>query len=85
MGSREMQLQTWQENREEPLMFAPGEMVWLANIRWRKGSNLKLQPKFAGRYHVIEAFPNHTYLIERSRQSSIQNESRLKPYTPCNV
>lgn len=60
-------------------------MVWLEIKHWKKGTNLELQPKFVGPYSVVQVFHNHTYLIHRSGQSSVQNECRLKPHTPCNV
>ena len=36
-----------------------------------------------GLYHVLEAYDNHTYKIERQGQSSVQNEVRPKLYHPC--
>ena len=44
-----------QEDSDEPPLFAPGDMVWMENKRRRKGENPKLQPKFVGPYHVLEA------------------------------
>jgi len=52
----------------------------MVNHRRRRGQAAKLQPKFVGPYVVVEAIPNYTYEIERSRQVSIQNEARLKQY-----
>ena len=80
---REQQRVIKQEDQEEPLLFSPGDMVWLENRRRRKDENPKLQAKFQGPYTVIRSWPNHTYQIERSRQTSIQNEGRLKAYRPC--
>lgn len=57
------QLQTRQNDREEPLWFAPGEMLWLESQRRTKGSNPKLHPKFVGPYHGWVGFANHTYHI----------------------
>ena len=80
---RQLQIKTRQDDQEEPLLFAPGDMVWLHNRRRKKGDSHKLQPKFVGPYHVLEAYDNHTYKIERQGQSSVQNEVRLKLYHPC--
>ena len=35
---REQQRAVWQEDQEEPLLFSPGDMVWLENKR-RRGEN----------------------------------------------
>ena len=80
---REQQRVIRQEDQKEPLLFSPGDMVWLENRRRRKGENPKLQAKFQGPYTVTRSWPNHTYQIERSGQTSIQNECRLKAYRPC--
>lgn len=32
---------------------------------------------------MVEAFQNHTYLLERLGLSTVQNECRLKLYRPC--
>ena len=80
---REQQRAVRQEDQEEPLLFSPGNMVWLKNRRRRKGENPKLQAKFQGPYTVLKSWPNHTYQIERYGQTSIQNECRLKAYRPC--
>ena len=58
-------------------------MVWLQNRRRKKGDSDKLQPKFVGPYHVLEANDNHTYRIEQQEQSSVQNEARIKLYHSC--
>jgi hypothetical protein len=79
----EQQIQLRQEGQEEPLLFAEGDLVWLENRRRRKGENPKLQQKFVGPYYVVEAWPNHTYTIERQGQRSTQNECRLKLYHAC--
>ena len=68
---REQQRVIRQEDQEEPLLFSPGDMVWLENRRRRKGENPKLQAKFQGPYTVIRSWSNHTYQIERSGQTSI--------------
>ena len=78
---REQQLVTRQEDTEEPLLFADGDLVLMLNKRRQRGENLKLQPKFVGPYLVTECFPDHTYCVERQGQVSIQNEQRLKLYT----
>ena len=80
---RQQQLEIRQDDQDEPLLFAPKDLVWLENRRRRKGENNKLQQKFVGPYQIIEAYSNHTYLIERQGQSSVQNEVRLKLYYPC--
>ena len=80
---REQQRSVRQEDHEEPLLFSPGDMVWLENRRRRKGENPKLQAKFQGPYTVVRSWNNHTYQIERHGQASIQNECRLKAFRPC--
>ena len=80
---REQQRAVRQEDQEEPLLFSPGDMVWLENKRRRRGENPKLQAKFQGPYTVVRSWANHTYEIERQGQVSIQNECRLKAYRPC--
>ena len=80
---RQQQMKIRQDDQEEPLLFAQGDMVWLQNRRRKKGESNKLQQKFVGPYHVIEAYSNHTYKIERQGQSSVQNELRLKLYHSC--
>lgn len=64
-------MQTWQEDNEESLLFALGDIVWLDNKCRRKRNNSKLQPKFVGPHHAVPVFPNHTYLIERSQQTFV--------------
>ena len=78
---REKQKEIRQQDSEEPLLFKPGDFVWLENRRRRKGVNPKLQPKFVGPYEVLQAFDNHTYKIGRQGQESVQSEMRLKKYT----
>ena len=68
-----------QQDSEEPLLFKPGNFVWLENRR--KGVKPKLQPKFVGPYEVFQAFDNHTYENGREAQESVQSEMRLKKYT----
>ena len=80
---REQQIVIRQEDQEEPLFFSPGDMVWLENRHRRKGENPKLQAKFQGPYTVVRSWANHPYQIERSGQTSVQNECRLKAYRPC--
>ena len=80
---RQHQLRVRQDDQEEPLLFAAGDLVWLQNRRRRKGENPKLQQKFVGPYEVIEAYGNHTYKIDKQGQSSVQSETRLKLYRPC--
>ena len=80
---REEQCTNRQEDQEEPPLFAERDQVWMVNKRRRKGENPKLQAKFLGPYEVIQAYGNHTYLIERQGQQSVQSESRLKLYKAC--
>ena len=80
---REEQCVIRQEDQEEPPLFSVGDQVWMVNKRRRKGENPKLQAKFIGPYDIIQAYLNHTYLIERQGQQSIQSESRLKLYKAC--
>ena len=80
---KQLQLKIWQDDQEEPLLFAPRDMVWLQNKRRKKGDINKLQQKFVGLYHVIETYDNHTYKIEQQGPSSVQNEVRLKLYHSC--
>ena len=82
---RQQQLEIRQEDQDEPLLFAVGDMVWLQNRRRRRGDSNKLQPKFVGPYQVLEAYENHTYLIDRQGQDSVQNEVRLKLHHPCST
>ena len=62
---RQQQLEIRQEDQDEPLLFAVGDMVWLQNRRRRRGDSNKLQSKFVGPYQVLEAYENHTYLFDR--------------------
>ena len=57
--------------------------MWLENRRRQKGKNSKLQAKFQGPYTVVQSWANHTYRIERHRQTFIQNECPLKAFRPC--
>ena len=79
---RQKQFDLRVESTEEPPLYAPGEMVLMINKRRRKGEMQKLQPKFVGPYIIKESWPNHTYRIEQGGKSSVQHESRLKPYHP---
>ena len=80
---REELIKVRQEDNEEPLLFQPGDLVWLENKRKKRGDNIKLLQKFIVPYNIIGARGNHTYLIEKLGQKSIQNECRLKFYHPC--
>jgi transposase InsO family protein len=77
---RDQQIATRDGDTEEPLLFTKGDWVWLENRRRKVGTNPKLQARFVGPYEVKQAFENHTYLIERQGQLSVQNERRLKRY-----
>ena len=60
---RDQQLTLRSEDSEEPLLFAPGEQVWLENKRRRPGVNPKLQSRFVGPYEVRVVYLNYTYLF----------------------
>jgi len=62
--------------------FQVGDLVWLQNKRFKKGTTPKLQPKFTGPYTVEAAMENHTYKISSRGKTSVENESRLKLYSP---
>ena len=76
-------LKVWQSDPEEPLLFAPGYMMWLENKRRQRGDSSKLQQKFAKPYQVIEAYDNHTYKIKRQRQISVQTDVSLTLHYLC--
>ena len=80
---RHQQMDIRQEDSEEPPLCQSGDLVLMQNVRRREGEAPKLQPKFVGPYEVVEAFQNHTYLLERLGQTTVQNERRLKLYRPC--
>ncbi|XP_067945258.1 uncharacterized protein [Watersipora subatra] len=80
---RQSQMEVRENDQEEPPLYAPGNWVWLTDKRQRRGENPKLHAKFVGSYQVMKAWGNHTYLVERQGQSSIQSEGRLKPYHAC--
>ena len=65
----------------EPL-YKSGDLVWLVNRRFKKGTTPKLQPKYNGPYKVIQVFENNTYQLELNGKRSVENESRLKLYSP---
>ena len=75
---REKQSNIRQQDREEPLLFAPGDMAWQENKRRRKGVNPKLQAKSAGSYKVLQSHNNLTTRIITKGQTSIQSEKCLK-------
>ena len=43
---RQQQMKIRQDDQEEPLLFAQGDLVWLQNRRRKKGESNKLQQKF---------------------------------------
>ena len=49
----------------------------------KEGRESQASTKFVGPYEVVAAFDNHTYLLERLGQRTVQNECRLKLYRPC--
>ena len=59
-------------------LFAVGDLVWLKVKRHPKGTTSKLQPKWQGPYEVLEAYENHTYLVDLHSRQSVENESRIK-------
>lgn len=67
------------EDSEEPLLFKPGDLVWLVNKWTRKGQNPKLQAKYVGSYAVVEGYTNHTYKI----WTNLQSEGRLTLHQAC--
>jgi len=52
----------------------------MVGYRRRRRQSAKFQPKFVGPYCVVEVPPNHTYCVERSGQTSVQSEQRLRLY-----
>ncbi|XP_067949442.1 uncharacterized protein [Watersipora subatra] len=80
---RRIQMEVQQKDREESPLYTPGDWVWLTNKRWRRGENPKLQTKFVRLFQVLKAWGNHTYLVERQGQFSIQSEGRLTPHHAC--
>ena len=80
---RQQQRDVRQEDSEEPTLSQSGNLVLMQNVRSGKGEKPKLQPKFVEPYEVVEAYINHTYLLERLGQTTVQNECRLKLYRPC--
>jgi len=78
-----LRAQQWQirmKDSEELPLYQVGDWVWMVSYRRRRGQSAKLQPKFVGPYCVVEVLPNYTYRVERSGQTSVQSEQRLKPY-----
>ena len=51
---RQHQLKVRQDDQEEPLLFAPEDMVWLQNRRRKKGDSHKLQQKWLGSYQAVK-------------------------------
>ena len=62
---RQQKLKIRQDDHEEPLLLALGDMVWLQNKKRKRGDNSKLQQKFVEPYQVLEAYSNHTYKMGR--------------------
>lgn len=79
---RERQRNIRSEDDDEPLLFAVGILVWLENLRRKKGENPKLQGKNVGPYEVLKAYPNHIYKITGLGQISVQSEVRLRLFKP---
>ena len=66
------------EDQQAPPLFSAGDYVWLKAKRHPKGTTPKLQPKWQGPYKVLEAYNNHTYLVDLNSRQSVESESRLK-------
>ena len=81
--ARQRQWQAVSEDSMEPPIYVVGDLVWLENRRRRKGENPKLQSKYVGPYQIVEAYDNHTYLIQQGATTSVQSEKRLKLFKPC--
>lgn len=64
----------------EPLRVGEGDLVLMENRRRQKGKSSKLQLPFCGPYTVVKTCQNHTYKVANPRQTSVQNEGRLKEY-----
>ena len=75
---QQQQMDARQKNSEEPLLLQSGDLVLIQNMRRRKEEAPKLQHKFVGPYKVVEAYRNHTYLLDRLQQATVQNECRFK-------
>ena len=81
---RKQELAVRLEDSEEPPLYIKGDLVWLVSKR-KYGSLIsrKLQPEFIGPYKIIAVWPNHVYRVEKNGQSSVEHESRLKPFRAC--
>ena len=66
------------DSSDEPRLYCAGDNVWLKSFFNRKGKSKKLQPKYIGPYHVLEALPHHVYLVERNGKTSVQHEGRMR-------
>ena len=79
---RDQQKKIRTEDEQQDPLYHKGDKVWLQNKRFRKGTTPKLQPKYNGPYLVEEALPNHTYRLKFKGKTSIENEGRLKLFSP---
>ena len=80
---RDQQTEIRTQDEEGAYLFKPGDLVWMVNRRVRKGQKPKLQSKFVGPYRILQSYKGHTYRLERHGQESVQCESRLKLFHPC--
>ena len=80
---RHQQSQVRTADKQAAPLYKSGDLVWLINKRYRKGTTPKLQPKYNGPYKVIQTFDNNTYQLELKGKKSVENESRLKLYSPA--
>ena len=74
---------SWQDGKQMLDSCLPWEIWCGCRTGEKKRDSHKLQQKFVGPYHVLEAYDNYTYKIERQGQSSVQNEVKLKVYNSC--
>ena len=79
---RDSQKQIRSTDEHNPPLYQTGDLVWLKNKRFKKGSTPKLQPKFVGPYTIMQAMENHTYLLSLNGKTCVENECRLKLYSP---
>ena len=71
--TRNRQSEVRQEDPEQPLLFSSGDLIWLKAKRHRKGGTPKLQAKWQGPYKILEAYDNHTYLLDLYGRKTVEN------------
>ena len=79
---RDRQLATRTADEKSEPVYSVGDQVWLKNFRFKKGTTPKLQPKFTGPYVIEEVRGNRTYRVSCKGKTSVENEDRLKLYSP---